>query len=417
MHGEASAPRRPAEWEARRLLRPATLALLAGAALWAWGVHALWNSTALPALHLPRLDAGHFFSASFLERSAGYRRFLIVDGLLAAVALVAVLAFYARRGPRLVGESAAGRVGTGMLLAMLGFAVVWLAELPFGLAGLWWERRHGVSHQGILEWLFQSFFGLGSEFVFLCIGVGIAMGLAGVLRRWWWAAATPIFAGLALVSVLVGPYLIPDTSPLESPRLLADAHALERREGVDEARLRVQKVHRFTTAPNAESTGLGPTSTVVLWDTLLGGGFSRREVRVVMAHEIGHLAHRDPLKRVGWLALFLVPALGAVALATRRRGGIANPEAVPTAILVLVVAQLLAAPFLNAAYRRQEAAADWAALSATHDPAAVRSAMHRLAVKSLSDPTPPGWTYGLFAEHPTIMQRIAMARAWEEGLR
>jgi STE24 endopeptidase len=417
MHGAGSVSRRPAGWQLGRLVRPATFALLAGGALWVWAAHALWSSTALPPLHLPQLEAGHFFSPSFLERSAGYQRFLAIDGLLATATLIAVLVAYARRGSRLIGESAAGRVGTGMLLAMLGFAVVWLAELPFGLAGLWWERRHAVSHQGIVEWLFQSFFGLGSEFVFVCLGVGIAMGLAGVMRRWWWVAAAPIFVALGLLSVLVGPYLIPDTSPLESPHLLADARALERREGVDEARLRVQDVHRFTTAPNAESTGLGPTSTVVLWDTLLDDGFTRPEVRVVIAHEIGHLAHRDPLKRVGWLALFLVPALGAVALATRRRGGIASPEAVPTALLVLVAAQLLATPFLNAAYRRQEAAADWAALSATRDPAAVRSAMHRLAVKSLSDPDPPGWREALFTDHPTIMQRIAMAQAWEEGLR
>lgn len=398
----------------RRLSWPQALAVFVGAVLWLWAAHALWDATALPSLHAPQLDPHRFFSDSFLNRSATYERFLAIEGVLASLTLVAVLAIYAQRGQRLVRESAAGRVGTGMLLAMLGFAVVWLAEVPFGLAALWWERRYHVSHQGYLASLLESFFGLGSKFVFVCIGVGIAMGLAGVMRRWWWLVATPVLAGLTLLFVFVSPYLIPDTSPVHSPTLQAEVEALERIEGAGDARLRVQDVHRFTTAPNAESTGLGPTNTIVLWDTLLHDGFSRSEVRFVIAHEVGHLAHEDPLKRVGWLALFLIPAFGLIAFFTRRSGGIAQPESVPIALLVLVVAQLLAAPLLNITTRRQEAAADWAALTATHEPATDKAVMRRLATKSLADPNPPSWVYVLYEDHPTIMQRIAMADAWEE---
>jgi STE24 endopeptidase len=396
---------------------PAALALIAGAALWLWAAHALWASTELPSLHLPQLDPHRFFSSSFLDRSASYERFLAIEGVLASLTLVVVLAFYARRGPRLVRESAAGRVGTGMLLAMLGFAVVWLAEAPFGLATLWWERRHDVSRQGYLESLLESFFSLGSVFVFVCAAVAITMGLAGVMRRWWWLVAAPIFVAVALLFTFLTPYLIPNTSPARSPTLQAEARALERIEGTDQARLEIQDVHRFTTAPNAVSTGLGPSRTVILWDTLLHSGFSRPQIRFVMAHEVGHLAHDDPLKQVGWLALFLIPALGLIALLTRRRGGLAQPEAIPVAMLVLVVLQLVAAPALNLVTRRLEKAADWAALEATHDPTAGREVMRRLAIESRSDPDPPGWVYGLYENHPTIMQRIEMAEAWESQRR
>lgn len=398
---------------ARSLARPATLGLIVVAALWAWAAVALWHSTELPSLDLPHLDPSHFFSDSFLHRSATYERFLAIEGLLGSLTVIAVLAIYARRGHLLVRESAAGRVGTGMLLAMLGFAVVWLAEVPFGLLALWWQRRYGVSHQGYLPHLLDSFLGLGSQFVFLCLGIGIAMGLAGVMRRWWWLAVVPAFVALAALFTFVSPYLIPDTSPIDNPELVAEARALERIEGAPKARLREQDVHRFTDAPNAESVGLGPTSTVVLWDTLLHDGFDRKEIRFVLAHEVGHLAHEDPLERLGWVALFLLPAWGLVALFTRRRGGFAQPESVPIALLVLVAFQLLAAPLLNVAFRRQEAAADWAALQATHEPATGKAVMRQLATKSLSNPEPPGWVYALYENHPTIMQRIEMADAWE----
>lgn len=399
---------------ARSLARPATLALIVGAGLWAWAAVALWQSTELPSLDLPHLDPHSFFSDSFLHRSATYERFLAILGLLGLVTVIAVLVVYARHGHRLVRESAAGRVGTGMLLAMLGFAVVWLAEVPFGLVALWWQRRYDVSHQGYLPHLLNSFLGLGSQFVFLCLGIGIAMGLAGVMRRWWWLAVVPAFVALAALFSFVSPYLIPDTSSIDNPALVAEARALERIEGAPHARLREQEVHRFTDAPNAEALGLGPTSTVVLWDTLLRDGFSREEIRLVLAHEVGHLAHHDPLKRLGWLALFLLPAWGLVALFTRRRGGFAQPEAVPVAILVLVAFQLLATPLLNVTIRRQEAAADWAALQATHEPATEKAVMRKLATKSLSDPDPPFWAYAFYENHPTIMQRIEMAQAWED---
>jgi STE24 endopeptidase len=399
---------------ALRLARPATLALLVGVALWIWAAHALWASTVPASLHLPHLDESRYFSASFLRRSASFQRFLDIEGLLAWAALLAVLVLYARRGHRLMRESAAGRIGTGMLLGMLGFGLVWLAELPFGLVALWWERRHDVSHRGYVAWVIDSFLSLGSEFLFISLALAIAMGLAGVLRRWWWVVAAPIFVGLALLFTFVSPYLVPSTSAVHDPRLLADAKALERSEGVGETRVRVQEAHRFTSAPNAESTGFGPTRTVILWDTLLDGRFSDREIRLVMAHEFGHLANDDALKRVGWLALFLIPATGLISLLTRRRGGLARPEAVPVAILVMVALQLLATPLFNVVTRRQEAAADWAALNATHEPATDRALMRRLATTSLSAPQPPGWAYALFATHPSAMQRIAMAYAWEE---
>jgi STE24 endopeptidase len=395
-----------------RRLRPARIALLGGAVLWACAAFALWDATQPPSLDLPQLDPHRYFTDSFLERSADYELFLGFLGLIGSILLVTVLVLYAWHGPRLVRESAAGRVGTGMLLAMLGFAVVWLAAVPFDLLGLWWQRRHDVSHQGYLEHLLFSFLELGRSFVFLCLGIGIMMGLAGVMRRWWWLAAVPAFAALALLFAFLSPYLIPATEPLDDPVLEQEARALERIEGTAESRLRVQEVHELTDAPNAETLGFGPTTTIVLWDTLLDGDFSRPEVRFVAAHEIGHVAHDDVLKRVGWLALFLLPALGLTAYLTRRRGGLAQPEAIPVAILVLTVTQLLAAPLLNAAFRREEAAADWAALEATHDPAAATSSFRRLATKSLSNPDPPFWIEGLYGSHPTMMERIAMAEGW-----
>ena len=154
---------------------------------------------------------------------------------------------------------------------------------------------------------------------------------------------------------------------------------------------------------------------MILWNTLLSHDFSRAEVRAVLGHEIAHIAHDDPLKQVGWLALFLIPAAGLVELFTRRRGGMARPEAVPVALLVLVVFQLLATPMFNLVTRRAEASADWSSLEATHEPAVARAMFRRLSTTSQGSPDPPGWTALLYGSHPTIMQRIEMTYAWERA--
>ena len=59
---------------------------------------------------------------------------------------------------------------------------------------------------------------------------------------------------------------------------------------------------RRTTAANAYVTGLGPTKRVVLFDTLLDR-YARDEVRVVVAHELAHVRHRDVPRGVAFAAI------------------------------------------------------------------------------------------------------------------
>jgi STE24 endopeptidase len=396
---------------------PLVAVALLGGILWWAAARRLLPTTVPSGLSLSHLDPTRYFSPAFLRRSASYERFLDIDALLAEVTLVGVLCVYAVRGHRLMRESAAGPIGTGMLLGMLAFAIVWIAELPFGLAAVWWERRHGVSHQGYVTWAIESFTGLGGRFVFVSFALLVAMSLARVLGRWWWAAAVPAFAAIALLFAFVTPFLIPAVHPLRDPKLLAEATTLAHREGVVGTKVEVQDVHRFTTAPNAESVGFGSTSRLILWDTLLYGGFKPQEVRFVVAHELGHISRKHILKGIGWVALFLIPTTLLIVWATAKRGGMGRPEAVPIALLVLTLFTLATTPVRNAITRRMEAEADWRALAATHDPSAARAAFRRLAVTSLADPDPPWWSYALAATHPSITQRIAMANAWESRTR
>src|SRR5438045_8300221 len=99
----------------------AILAALAG--VWAVAGYFLWQSELPDGLSLPNLDSHAFFSAHVLSRTAHFERFLEFSWIGEQLLLVAVFVAYARWGVGFMKESAAGPIGTGIFLAMMGFAL------------------------------------------------------------------------------------------------------------------------------------------------------------------------------------------------------------------------------------------------------------------------------------------------------
>ena len=169
---------------------------------------------------------------------------------------------------------------------------------------------------------------------------------------------------------------------------------------------------RWTDQANAFTVGFGPSTHVVLWDTILDERFTRDEQDVVIAHELGHVQQPPHRESIGWTrAPRAADAVAAGAGDTPARG-VGDPANLPYAILVLTVLALLTAPLQNAVSRRYEAEADWRALNATRDPVADTQLFQQFGETSLEEPNPPLLDYLWLENHPTIVQRIAMAQAW-----
>ena len=394
---------------------PSWIGLVVLGLLWAAAASLLWRTEVPANLELPNLDERRFFGERALERSEHFERFLRADWLLATVAELAALAFFAWRGPRLARGLPVGRIGKGLILGLLALALVWAVNLPFGLAAQWWQRRHGLSEASYLEWIIAPWAELQALVISTCFLIALAIGLAGSrLGRRWWIGAAAVLAAIGAGLTFVAPYLVTgETRPLRGA-LERDARVLEQRESVGDVRIDVEDVRDYTNTANAFAVGFGPTERVVLWNTLIAEPFTRGEIRVVIAHELAHLGQKHILKGLAWFALISLLIAFAVDRATRRRGGMANPAAVPVAALVLALAQLVLAPVENLLSRRYEAEADWVALKATRDPASARTLFKRFSTTSLQQPDPPAWDYVMLQTHPTIMQRIAMAEAWRD---
>jgi STE24 endopeptidase len=395
----------------RRLLpvgAAAAIAVALAAAAWI-----LFHSSGPDGVELPAVDMRDHFTAAELDGAESYDRFVRIELVLSLVAVLVTLGLYARYGAQFARESAAGRIGTGMLLGMLGLGVLWFALLPFGLAELWWARRHDLAEIGYFEWVVGNFLGLGGEFLFICFALLIVMALAGWLGDHWWIPGGAAFVGLVVLFSFVAPYLLPAQERSRDSEVNRAARAFAAAQGEDEIPVYIEEIEDETTAPNAAAVGLGPTRRIILWDTLLDGRFADSEVRFVVAHEVAHHARDHLWKGAAWFALFAFPGAYLIARVTRRRGGMAEPRAVPLGLFVLTALSLAALPLDNAFTRTLETEADWVGLETARDPEGARALFRHFSTEARTDPTPPSWSYFFSETHPSVEERLAMVDAWE----
>lgn len=364
-------------------------------------------------LDLPPLDAEAVFGARALEEASDYRRVLRALWLGLVVAKLGVLYLLVRAATRVEWKLPGGSLLRGIQLGLVSVVLLWAVWLPFAAVGLWWRRKHDISRLGYGELLLEPWPRYLGEALVTVGAVGLAMVLSRRFGRRWWLVGGPAFVALvAAVLVLTPLVLSPRLAPLEDRRLAAEIERLAEREGVRDVRVEVENASRRTTVPNAEAIGVGPTTRVVLWDTLLDGRFTAREIESIAAHELAHVGRDHLWKGIAWFALFALPCAWLLAFLSDRRGGLHRPSVVPFAVLVVVALQLALLPATNAVSRRYEAEADWVALENARDPRAAESLFRKLSTTALDEPDAPSWVRVWLGTHPELVDRVAMARAW-----
>ena len=365
-----------------------------------------------------------------LKEIADYRSRAVPLGLLAQAVsvLTALLLALTSWGARLV-RSLPGQRWWPVQLALAVVVLVIigrLAVLPLTVPLEVARRKAGLSTRSWPQWALDVAREMLVESVGTVVVVAVLVGLARWGRRGWWLLASTL-AGLLVVA---GSYLYPllvepifnsfeplDESPLRTSLLdLADRDGL----AIHEV-LRVDASRR-TTAVNAYVSGLGTTRRLVVYDTLLNQATSS-EVRLVVAHELGHAAENDvrngtALGALGAVSGVTVLVLVAGAGPVQRRAGVAgvhSVQAVPLLVGLATVGMLVVLPVQNATSRAIETRADIHALELTNDDVTFVAMQQRFAVSNLTDPDPPRWLYAWFASHPSPAERVALAERWAKA--
>ena len=364
------------------------------------------------------VDLESYFSAQEVQRGTRFARPQRILGISRSVLQLGALVAVARRSPRLsvtwpANPYARGAIGAGALATGLR-----LLSLPLAAV----SRRRAMA-VGLIT---QSWGGWAGDVIkaaaiesAMAGGAGAAM--LAVIRRyprdWWLPAATgSVLVGTllgALAPVLLDP-LFNDFTPLPDGELRSDVLALARAAGVEVGEVYEVDASRRTTAANAYVTGLGPTKRVVLFDTLIER-FTHDEVRVVVAHELAHVRHRDVLRGLAYAALVApAAALAVKQLSTSISPQLDGPEALPTLALAAV---LVAAPtglIGNRLSRALERRADAYSLALSKAPEAFISFERAIALQNVIDLRPPRWVTALLATHPSTLERIGAAVTYAE---
>ncbi len=367
------------------------------------------------------VSARSYFSAADIERARAYGRpqLALYAGQLALQA--GLLALLVVRPPRrLAGPfrrplPAGAATGAGLAVALT------LVTLPLGAVAEERARDFGLSTQSWASWAGDQGKGLGIEVVLAGAGAALALALVRRFPRRWWLPGSAGVVAIGAAFLLAGPLLVDPLfnsfTPLKPGPVRSDVLAVARRAGVRVDRVLVVDASRRTSATNAYVTGLGAAKRVVLYDNLLRD-FSRDEVRLVVAHELGHVHYRDVPR--GLLFLALVAPFGTLAvqrLSERLSPQRGAPGALPALVLALTLVSMPMTWLSNGLSRRVEARADSFALLRTGEPRPFVGFEQRIARTNLADPDPPGWLVFLLGTHPPSVERIGAAVAYERGAR
>ena len=374
------------------------------------------------------VNATAYFSAAELERASDFRdlqRILGLAGIALAGLTVALIALRPPRPARAAIAAARRRPLLGAAGLAAGIAVtVAVVELPLSA---WRHERAvdvGLATQSLGPWLGDVAKATAVGAVYAAIGGLLAMALIRHFPRNWWAPGAGLVVAAAAVTLYLQPIVVDPLfnrfEPLSRGELRSDVLRLARRAGVDVGEVYRVDASRRTSAINAYVGGLGHTKRVVLYDNLIDD-FPPAQVRLVVAHELGHVKHHDLPHGLLWVAIvapagtFLVQRL-AERFAGGALGGPAKPDpaALPAVILAFAIVSFALTCAGNVVSRQVEARADAFALELTRDPGAFIELERGLATRNLGDPDPPRLLHTLFGTHPTTLERIGYGVAYRK---
>lgn len=269
----------------------------------------------------------------------------------------------------------------------------------------------------------------------LLLGVlsAILIGFGSLLGRQWVAGFTLLALAINLGAYFFSHKLVlrihraRAVSELEAPRLYAMIRELSMR-----AEIPMPRVYLVPSPqPNAFATGRNPKNGVVAVTEGILQLLNERELRGVLAHELGHIKNRDIL--VSTIAAAVAGAIAYISNMlqfTAIFGGSSDDDAPnPIAALALAIVAPIAATLVQLGISRsREFLADETGATISGDPEALASALEKLeraahvvppmtaepATSSLFIVNPFSGTRGivkLFSTHPPMAERVRRLRA------
>ena len=319
-------------------------------------------------------------------------------------------------------ESRWGAMAYQLLLVGAFTLVGSLVDLPFELYRTFrLEQRFGFNK--VTPGLFAADL-LKSTLLGIAIGgplLALVLWIMHAAGALWWLWAWGALTAFQLVAMVVYPTLIAPLfnkfEPLADDALVARVQALMQRCGFRAKGFFVMDGSRRSAHANAYFTGFGAGKRVVFFDTLLKR-LSGDEVEAVLAHELGHFAHRHIVKRMVTMFAFSLAGFALLGwLATQwgfytglgvRPNVLASNDALALLLFLMGLPPFMffVSPIFASLSRRDEYQADAYASSNANAADLVR-ALLKLYEDNASTLTPDPLYVRFYYSHPPASSRIA----------
>lgn len=286
------------------------------------------------------------------------------------------------------------------------------------------EHEYGLSNQTFVEWFLEFLIGQGVSI----IAVGILfMLIYAVIRRagrTWWLWASGVSALFICFMIFISPVFIEplfnEYKPLDQGPVKTELLAMTRANGVVVDQIFQVDSSKQSKRIGANVAGFMGTMRVALNDNLLERT-SLLEIRVVLAHELGHYVLKQIYQLVIYLTVIITLSLAIIDWAFDRvvarwgggwnLRGLADVAGLPVILALFAVISLALTPVHNNYIRAYESAADIFALNASREPDGFAKVAMRLSEYRKIDPGP--FEEWFFYDHPSGRSRILMAMRWK----
>jgi STE24 endopeptidase len=330
---------------------------------------------------------------------------------------------------RLAAKVTASPNGQAAIVAALLTVAFFAGTFPLRFyRGFLREAHYGFASQTLRSWLGDEGKALLVETILQAILITLLFLALRRLGRRFWIVGSAIVVLYLVVVLAAGPVFIAPLfntfEPLRDADLRGEILELARTHGIPADEVYEMDASRQSTHNNAYVAGLLGTERIVLFDTMLRH-FSRREIRFIMAHEMGHYLLNHVWKYVAFASIFITAGLWLVDRVTRRLiarhpglgvASVAQPAVLPLALLILNLTALPALPALTGFSRYQEHEADRLGLEITRDPEAAASVFIKFGRYDLGEYEVNPWIEAILFSHPSLGGRIRYAQEFARSL-
>ncbi len=281
------------------------------------------------------------------------------------------------------------------------------------------ERKFSLSKQSLRDWLIDQ------------LKVGMISYIIGLLFIWafyfilkhkpnnWWIFISLFWVFLSVILAKLTPLaIIPlffKYKPLSDASLKARIIAL-----ADKMQVRIIDVFEIdfskkTLKANAGFMGIGKTKRVILADTLKDK-YSQDEIEVILAHEFAHYRLKHLFKLIlssvlgTTVSFYLIFKTSGYFFKVAGISSLSDIAGLPIVFIYFMLFGIVTLPLENYISRRLEINADMLALKVTGLKAAFISTMEKLSFQNLADRDPHPLIKFFFFDHPTIEERIFLAK-------